>query len=276
MSVPQEEQCSLVTDTCPRSHTFLSIQYTRSYFCTDPALRPLAFIGLVTYLLFLFATLGITASDFFCPNLASISNFLGLDENVAGVTFLAFGNGSPDVFSTFSAMRADSGSLAIGELLGAATFIVSVVVGSMSLIKPFRVEKYPFLRDVGFFTVAVSFLLAIAYDGTIRAWEAGVLVALYIVYVFVVVAGCWWERRAERRRLREALIRQEYAGDQTRSYRDFTPYHDEGQWSPIFLASRDIRRRRTSTSFISAGATFVRTADKTCSESEDRCRSLIK
>jgi len=35
-----------------------------------------------------------------------------------------FGNGSPDVFSTFSAMHANSGSLAIGDLLGAASFIL--------------------------------------------------------------------------------------------------------------------------------------------------------
>jgi sodium/potassium/calcium exchanger 6 len=43
------------------------------------------------------------------------------------VTFLAFSNGSPDVFSTFAALKNDSGSLAIGELIGAASFIVSVV-----------------------------------------------------------------------------------------------------------------------------------------------------
>lgn len=45
----------------------------------------------------------------------------------AGVTFLAFSNGSPDVFSTFAALSHGSGSLAIGELIGAASFIVSVV-----------------------------------------------------------------------------------------------------------------------------------------------------
>jgi sodium/potassium/calcium exchanger 6 len=45
-----------------------------------------------------------------------------LSETTAGVTFLAFGNGSPDVFSTFSAMNQGTFSLAIGELLGAATF----------------------------------------------------------------------------------------------------------------------------------------------------------
>jgi hypothetical protein len=40
---------------------------------------------------FLFATIGITASDFFCPNLATVADRLGMAESTAGVTFLAFG-----------------------------------------------------------------------------------------------------------------------------------------------------------------------------------------
>ena len=167
--------------------------------------------------------LGIGASDFFCPNLATIAEVLGLDENVAGVTFLALGNGSPDVFSTFSAMKAHSGSLAVGELLGAATFIISVVVGSMCIIKPFHVLRYPFLRDVGFFTVAVTMLLVILMDGRIQAWEAGVLVLLYIVYVVVVVAGSWWQARQDRIRLKEEHARADYAEEErviAQPYRD--------------------------------------------------------
>lgn len=55
----------------------------------------------------------------------------------AGVTFLAFSNGSPDVFSTFAALRTNSGALAIGELLGAASFIVSVVAYAPSSLPSF-------------------------------------------------------------------------------------------------------------------------------------------
>ncbi|KAI8455005.1 Pre-ATP-grasp domain-containing protein [Phakopsora pachyrhizi] len=59
--------------------------------------------------------------------LAMFSNLrLSLNENLAGVTFLGFGNGAPDVFSTFVAMRSGTGSLAIGELIGAASFIVLI------------------------------------------------------------------------------------------------------------------------------------------------------
>ena len=145
-----EDQCAHVSEACPSSTTFLSINYLHSYFCATPAARPFVFAGLIVWLIFLFSTLGISASDFFCPNLGTIAHLLGLDENVAGVTFLAFGNGSPDMFATFSAMRSNSGGLAIGELLGAAAFITSCVVGSMCIIKPFKVNRGPFLRDVGF------------------------------------------------------------------------------------------------------------------------------
>jgi sodium/potassium/calcium exchanger 6 len=151
-----------------------------------------------------------------------------LDENVAGVTFLAFGNGSPDVFSTFSAMRNNSGSLAVGELLGAASFIVSVVVGSMCIIKPFKVRPGPFLRDIGFFAVAVSTLFVILMDGSIHAWEALLLVGLYVIYVIVVVVGSWWERRRERKIFLDTQIRSEYADNYSTPPTFFEePYRDE-------------------------------------------------
>jgi len=229
IAFPVPDQCLHVADDCPDPDTVLSINYLQRYFCTPPHLRPLAFSALVLWLFFLFSTLGITASDFFTPNLATIAQLLGLDENVAGVTFLAFGNGSPDVFSTFSAMRAGSGSLAIGELLGAATFIVSCVVGAMCIIKPFKVHRGPFLRDVGFFAVAVSVLLVILEDGQIRAWEAGLLVALYLVYVIFVIVGSWWERRQEWKRHREALIRAEYQEEDP----IHEHYRDNGEHSSI-------------------------------------------
>lgn len=217
-----QDQCLHVEEYCPRSDTFLSLDYLHYYFCADHVLRPFLFAALVSWLFFLFSTLGISASDFFTPNLASIAQLLGLDENVAGVTFLAFGNGSPDLFSTLSAMRADMGSLAIGELLGAASFIVSCVVGSMCIIKPFRVHRAPFLRDVGFFFIAVSLVLVILYDGEIRMLEAGVLVGMYVLYASVVVIGSWWERRQERRRENEELVRNEYGADMP----VFPPYSD--------------------------------------------------
>lgn len=107
-------------------------------------------------------------------------------------------NGSPDVFSTFSALRSNTFSLAIGELLGAAAFITTVVVGAMALVRPFHVPRWPFLRDVGFFCIAVLVMITCLADGKLKLFEAGGMIALYVVYVIVVVGGNWWLFRKER------------------------------------------------------------------------------
>jgi solute carrier family 24 (sodium/potassium/calcium exchanger), member 6 len=204
----------------------LSIQYRQSYFCAPPAERPVIFVGLLLWILFLFSMLGISASDFFTPNLATLARLLHLDDNLAGVTFLALGNGSPDLFSTFSAMSAGSAPLAIGELIGAATFIIACVVGAMCIIRPFRVNKGPFLRDVGFFTIAVLSLFVILWDGRIMFWEAAMLVSLYLVYVLIVIVDTWWLHRREKKKEIEAIIRSEYD-----VHSSLHPYRDDREFS---------------------------------------------
>ncbi|KAF8606629.1 hypothetical protein BDV93DRAFT_350736 [Ceratobasidium sp. AG-I] len=247
--VARQPQRAHLRRECDPPETFLAISYVESYFCAPTGLRPLTFAGLVLWLFFLFSFIGICASDFFCPNLATIANTLGLNENVAGVTFLAFGNGSPDLFSTFSAMRAGSGSLAIGELLGAASFIVSVVAGSMPLVRPFRVNPKSFVRDVGFFTLAVACILGILIDGEIHAWEATSMVGLYLVYVSVVVGGTWWENRRERLARHEALVRGEYRDgpvDEDATPNSFEPYRDDDHSEYPTLPTPSVRVRALS------------------------------
>ena len=160
---------------------------------------------MIVWMGLLFSAIGIAASDFFCVNLSTISSVLGLSESLAGVTFLAFGNGSPDVFSTFAAMKTHSGSLAVGELIGAASFITAVVAGSMALVRPFKVARKSFIRDVGFFIVAAGFSLGFLADGRLHLWECLAMVGFYIFYVFFVVAWHWiLRRRADRRTVEDA------------------------------------------------------------------------
>ena len=142
-------------------------------------------------------------------------------------------------------MRSNTGSLAVGELFGAASFIVSCVVGSMCIIRPFKVERYPFLRDVGFFFIAASLVITVLWDGKLLLWEALVLVGLYFTYVCVVVIGSWWERRQEAKKAHEALIRNEYSAEGVPqiAYYDEEPYSDEpyhDERKPAVLSEPDI------------------------------------
>jgi sodium/potassium/calcium exchanger 6 len=120
---------------------------------------------------------------------------------MAGVTFLALGNGSPDLFSTFAAMRVGSGSLAIGELHCAAFFINAVVAGSMAIVRPFKVSRKSFMRDALFFLGAVGFSTGVLADGMITLWESGGMVGIIVfMYLRVVMATWFWGKRSRQRR----------------------------------------------------------------------------
>ncbi|KAK5460971.1 hypothetical protein LTS15_003034 [Exophiala xenobiotica] len=201
-----KDKCAFVRANCPDEEAGL-VSYLQFYYCSLPQAKPVAFAILVVWISLLFSTIGIAASDFLCINLSTIASILGMSESLTGVTFLAFGNGSPDVFSTFAAMSSNSGSLAVGELMGAAGFIVAVVAGSMALVAPFQVARKSFIRDVGFFTVAAAFSLVFLADGSLKLWECAVMIGFYVFYVIFVVTWHWWLTRRRRVKLAETTAR---------------------------------------------------------------------
>jgi len=107
----------------------------------------------------------------FCPALSVISDSLHLSHNVAGVTFLALGNGAPDIFSVYSAIvNTDDGiKLALGELFGAGTFVTTVVVGAVSILVPFKLTRRPFIRDVVVYLIATTWVSYLRSVGRERA-----------------------------------------------------------------------------------------------------------
>ncbi|KAF9283201.1 hypothetical protein BGZ68_005495 [Mortierella alpina] len=188
-----DDRCAFVEEHC----TNLSglINYPHLYFCNLSSLPALALIIMGVWMIFLFALVGVAASDFFCPNLNTIAKKLHLSESVTGVTFLAFGNASPDIFSTFSAVGSGSSTLAVGEVVGAASFVTSVVVGSMAIVKPFKVSRAPFLRDLIFFTGCIVFILYVVVTKKITLVQSILLLVAYTAYVTVVIFGNWKRKR---------------------------------------------------------------------------------
>ncbi|KAK7421933.1 hypothetical protein QQX98_001927 [Neonectria punicea] len=223
-----DDKCAFVRQYCTDDDAGL-IPYLELYYCTFGNVRPLAFAVLVAWLGLLFTTIGIAASDFFSINLSTISTILGLSESLAGVTFLAFGNGSPDVFSTFAAMGSNSASMAVGELLGAASFITGVVAGSMALVREFRVDRKTYTRDICFFIVAVCFTAVFLADGHLHFWECWLMIGYYALYVTTVVTWHWYSTRRKQRRRREGEARSHVYGPSGHSGDELAgePYRDD-------------------------------------------------
>ncbi|MBZ3871528.1 Sodium/potassium/calcium exchanger 6, mitochondrial [Sciurus carolinensis] len=197
------------------------LDYLDGLFCRfPPGLLPLAVTLYASWLLYLFLILGVTASKF-CPTTwqypwLRLRTPGGRDgrreagrrpqERPAwtltlsyGVTFLAFGNGAPDIFSALVAFSDPrTAGLAIGALFGAGVLVTTVVAGGIAVLHPFLAASRPFLRDIAFYMVAVFLTFTALYLGRVTlAWALGYL-GLYLFYVVTVVLCTWiyrWQRR---------------------------------------------------------------------------------
>ncbi|GIY22109.1 hypothetical protein CDAR_223002 [Caerostris darwini] len=183
-----EAKCDfyLNTESCHGSDG--KLDYMSFIFCYLQPQNSWAGITLcVIWLLLLFIGLGVTADDFLCPSLVVITKTLHLSQNIAGVTFLAFGNGAPDIFSSVAGTEQGRPELVIGTLFGAGIFVTSVVAGSIVVSKPFKIMERPFLRDVIFYVCAAFWMFLRFYYGEVTLWHSIGFIVLYIVYILVVI-----------------------------------------------------------------------------------------
>lgn len=183
-------RCDFVAsyNACMSSMGYIS--YTKHMYCLNgPEGVPSVVAMSVVWLLVLFAGLGVTANDFLCPSLFIISKSLKMSQNVAGVTLLAFGNGSPDIFSAMAGIKEKKYEMVIGGLIGGGIFVTTVVAGSIFLTQNFGMMKRPFLRDVFFYMTAAGCAFYLYFTRHIYLYHAIGFVLLYVLYIIVVVTS---------------------------------------------------------------------------------------
>ncbi|CAN8015234.1 unnamed protein product, partial [Ixodes persulcatus] len=176
------------------------IDYLEVIYCLLGPEKHLYTLGMsVVWLLMLFVALGITSGDFLTPALFVISKTLHITyiffDFSHGVTLLAFGNGSPDIFSSLAGIRQGSYELVIGGLIGGGIFVTTVVAGSVFLTEPFKLAARPFLRDCLFYTSAGVWAFYLFYTGSLSMAHAIGFICLYGAYiVLVVVSGILYQK----------------------------------------------------------------------------------
>lgn len=215
--VPKSDRCQFVKNQCDGDEYRLGVfNYLQMYYCTEVKAVPVAFSGLTLVLSFF--SLGLTASDYLCPNLYTISKFLDLSDNLAGLTLLAVGNSAPDVLGTYKALEIGSAGLAVSELVGAALFILTVVVGSICLASPFKVPQYHFMRDIIFYMAVSVVILLSLLAGQFNILNCVLLASIYVIYVIVAVFSHSWLRRKMKRKMKTATIMSHYDAEHSPTF----------------------------------------------------------
>ncbi|GMT23218.1 hypothetical protein PFISCL1PPCAC_14515, partial [Pristionchus fissidentatus] len=186
------DECSYVqsTDAC-KGGGYLA--WTVFVYCADDPIAKWFIVAAgALFLLLLFLMIATSADDFLSVNVATIVSKLNISENMAGVTFMAFGNGAPDVFSSLASVvsspqpRAD---LALGTVLGGTLFVTLLVTAAIVVTRPFKAAFWSTLRDLVFFLLTIGLiLLYFLYSNEVQLWMPLTFLGIYVLYVASVFA----------------------------------------------------------------------------------------
>jgi sodium/potassium/calcium exchanger 6 len=189
-----QNRCVFVENWCHGEATGM-FAYLKFHFCNMGG-SPVSFILLILWLMLILSILASTADNFLVPQLETLSEYLNLSPEVAGLTLLAFGNGAPDIFAAKSALNGGNSDfpLLLCDLLGGSVFISTVVLGSVCIVanknlgSGWQIDKVTFWRDYIFYICALASILGAASSGSISKTEPLVFVSLYVAYIIFAVA----------------------------------------------------------------------------------------
>ncbi|XP_017066025.1 mitochondrial sodium/calcium exchanger protein [Drosophila eugracilis] len=191
MRLSYSYRCKMATevDDCKRIINFFN--YFRMMYCSidiDSKTTEVLFMFVFIFLCVVFLWLmSYGVSTYFSPVLKIISLKMHMNEYLAGVTFLAFGNCSPEIIANFMPVRADAPIFTI--TVGNALAIILLSGGTVCFLRPFRMNGHCIMRDLLFLLLGVEVLrLVMAKEGSVTLWEGIVLFLIYVCYVGINVA----------------------------------------------------------------------------------------
>ena len=147
--------------------------------------KPLLIVGWFSLLAFIIYILATTADKYFCVTLTDMVEKMGIPPSIAGVTFLSFGNGGPDVFALMTAVIDGHSHIGMGSNLGAGLFITTVITGVVAFMSECKVNPLSFYRDIITYIVATIYMAIVFLDKQIKLWEIIGFLVIYLIYVLV-------------------------------------------------------------------------------------------
>jgi cation:H+ antiporter len=102
---------------------------------------------------------------------------------VVGLTVVAFATSAPELVVGLTATLRNVSDIAVGNIIGANIANAGLIIGLSALIRPLKVHKHLWRKEVPV-TIAVQVLLWVfCLNGTLGRWEGLVLVAVLVAFV---------------------------------------------------------------------------------------------
>lgn len=140
----------------------------------------------------IFLALGVgglyVGSDMFVDNAVKIAQDFGVTERVIGITVIAIGTSLPELVTSIIAGLNKKTDIAIGNVLGSNIMNVLAILGITSIVQPIPVSETFLTQDYMWMLGITLLLFPIILTGRlIKRWEGGLLLAVYFIYIFLLL-----------------------------------------------------------------------------------------
>ena len=113
----------------------------------------------------------------------ALAQRMNVPQIVIGLTVVAMGTSMPEFFVSMVSAIKDTPDLAVGNVVGSNIFNTMFIVGISAAVAPMAISRSAVRKDIPFAVVATLMLSVMCMDGNISRTDAGILFALFIVFM---------------------------------------------------------------------------------------------
>ena len=117
----------------------------------------------------------------------NISKWLGIGEDLIGLTIIAVGTNLPELVTSIVAVRKGEVDIAIGNLVGTNIYNIFLILGLVATINPIVISSNAFIDIIVLAITSFIVYIFIQHKKDINRKEGIIMILLYIIYIVYVV-----------------------------------------------------------------------------------------
>jgi Ca2+/Na+ antiporter len=138
--------------------------------------------------------------EYLVPSIQIFIEQFNIPEDVAGVTFIAFGSAAPELLLNILSGAEGTSDLSLSALLGSSLIAFGLIPPLCLIMTPnqeMKLNTWPVAREIIFYVLGLCVFLVLMQDGELTIREAGSSVIIYVIYVvLVVITFIWFPEKA--------------------------------------------------------------------------------
>jgi len=124
------------------------------------------------------------------PSSVRIAQSLGISQSIIGLTIVALGTSLPELATSVVAAFKKNSDIALGNVVGSNIFNVFLVLGLSAFLRPLPAYNGMIIDTLmaGLGSLLVILFVYSNKHTSIKRWHGGLLVILYIIYIYIVIS----------------------------------------------------------------------------------------